>query len=909
MKLNKMREEMIQSFIDCLKKDTIPWHKAWSEVRRPFNATTNAEYRGANLFWLTLRQFEMRYEDPRWCTFKQAQSKGWKIKPGEKGTKVEFWSLYDTEERRKLTRTEANKLSEELTVEEFKGRVKPLASTYTVFNGEQIEGIPEYIEKTYHLNTEELLPRKDTLIKNMEVGFTEGGDSAYYIEQQDTINMPNMNRFESEYDYIATLLHEAAHATGHESRLNRNMEGVFGSTEYAKEELRAEIASAFTAQILRIDYSQNDYMENHEAYVQNWISVLENEPNELFAAIKDAEKISDYLIEKGEFSRQMDIANEENLITKMDSYVAMHRTWIEENPVKKLPIVLNAYGGPGAGKSVACLDVCSALKKAGYTAEYVQEYAKELVYDKNMEMLNGTAKNQFEILKEQTRRVDRLYDQVDFIVTDSPIMLNTIYNRELTPEYASMVHDLNESYLNFSFFIERDASNFEEEGRIHNLQESIEKDTEITDMLQKNEIEYKSYSHEMTEDIVNDAINMFKRYNPEVLRTSEKTADLTNIKFKRENDMYVQNSEQSLFSGADAARFRMALKGRHKSIDMIINDASMPGQLKTDVLAVGKIAMEAINNGTKIEDIVTSSVARIDKEAGIKNAAYTKNLLCNLFSSTRDEYEALKNLPDLWNRQNLVSISDRIADKLVSQQVAPVVTDSKGILRELNTPKQIRNNAENKFYVDKTQFAHALSQRPDIAPVVKCEWSEAEDFEDGKYYTLKEYDDMMRTTDNEFCATREQIKARYDTEEAFYNTTNSEEYRYTGYEKNKYTVDFGDGRTVTERQDIGDDEGGIMEHFKNISSLNVYVNEIKAAIEKDAEYDNFQEMVQEVYRYEQENGIPEDFRTTSEEMEVISHEMLIKQHELISRTQLKDSVTTMEKNMNMARTRFRGIEM
>ena len=84
---------------------------------------------------------------------------------------------------------------------------------------------------------------------------------------------------------------------------------------------------------------------------------------------------------------------------------------------------------------------------------------------------------------------------------------------------------------------------------------------------------------------------------------------------------------------------------------------------------------------------------------------------------------------------------------------------------------------------------------------------------------------------------------------------------------------------------------------------------MKAAIEKDAEYDNFQEMVQEVYRYEQENGIPEDFRTTSEEMEVISHEMLIKQHELISRTQLKDSVTTMEKNMNMARTRFRGIEM
>lgn len=908
MKLNKMREEMIQSFIDCLKKDTIPWHRGWSS-ERPFNAVTNTEYHGANALWLTYNQQAQLYKDPRWCTFKQAQSKGWKIKQGSKGTKIEFWSLYDTEDRRKLTRTEAKQLTDELTAEEFANRVKPVSNTYTVFNGEQIEGIPLYEIRKNVLHLDEFLSGRNKLIENMNVGFKEGGNEAFYSMAEDMIVLPQINQFDNEFEYITTFFHEAGHATGHVSRFNREMPSARGTDIYAREELRAEIASAFAAQTVGIDYTQNKYMENHEAYIQDYINVLENEPNELFAAIKDAEKISDYLIEKGEFSRQMDIANEENLIAKMDSYVAMHRTWIEENPVKKLPIVLNAYGGPGAGKSVACLDVCSALKKAGYTAEYVQEYAKELVYDKNMEMLNGTAKNQFEILKEQTRRVDRLYDQVDFIVTDSPIMLNTIYNRELTPEYVSMVHDLNESYLNFSFFIERDASNFEEEGRIHNLQESIEKDTEITDMLQKNEIEYKSYSHEMTEDIVNDAINMFKRYNPEVLRTSEKTADLTNIKFKRENDMYVQNSEQSLFSGADAARFRMALKGRYKSIDMIINDASMPGQLKTDVLAVGKIAMEAINNGTKIEDIVTSSVARIDKEAGIKNAAYTKNLLCNLFSSTRDEYEALKNLPDLWNRQNLVSISDRIADKLVSQQVAPVVTDSKGILRELNTPKQIRNNAENKFYVDKTQFAHALSQRPDIAPVVKCEWSEAKDFEDGKYYTLKEYDDMMRTTDNEFCATREQIKARYDTEEAFYNTTNSEEYRYTGYEKNKYTVDFGDGRTVTERQDIGDDEGGIMEHFKNISSLNVYVNEIKAAIEKDAEYDNFQEMVQEVYRYEQENGIPEDFRTTSEEMEVISHEMLIKQHELISRTQLKDSVTTMEKNMNMARTRFRGIEM
>ena len=301
MKLNRMREEMINSFIDCLKKDTIPWHRSWSATERPYNAVTNTAYHGANSLWLSYNQFAREFDDPRWCTFKQAQTQGWKIKPGSKGTRVEFWSLYDTEEKRKLTQREAKQLSDELTLEDFKNRVKPISNVYTVFNGEQIDGIPKYEEKTYELNTEELLQKRDTLLKNMNVDFSEGGDEAFYNSSRDRITLPEMNRFESEYAYMATLLHEAGHATGHESRLNRPEANMFGSPEYAKEELRAEIASAFAAQVVGIDYQQNQYMENHEAYVQDWISVLENSPNELFAAIKDAEKISDYLIEKGEF--------------------------------------------------------------------------------------------------------------------------------------------------------------------------------------------------------------------------------------------------------------------------------------------------------------------------------------------------------------------------------------------------------------------------------------------------------------------------------------------------------------------------------------------------------------------------------------------------------------------------------
>lgn len=425
MKLNRMREEMINSFIDCLKKDTIPWHRGWSS-ERPFNAVTNTEYHGANALWLTYNQQAQLYKDPRWCTFKQAQSKGWKIKQGSKGTKIEFWSLYDTEEKRKLTRTEAKQLTDELTAEEFTNRVKPVSNTYTVFNGEQIEGIPLYEIRKNVLHLDEFLYGRNKLIENMKVGLKEGGNEAFYSIAEDMIVLPKINQFDNEFEYITTFFHEAGHATGHVSRFNREMPSARGTDIYAREELRAEIASAFAAQAFGIDYTQNKYMENHEAYIQDYIKVLENEPNELFAAIKDAEKISDYLIEKGEFGleKETEMSRDASFIKNMDTYVALHREYIEEVSQNKQPIVINGYGGPGAGKSTACMEITAALKKEGYNAEYVQEYAKELVYEKDMEMLDGSPEHQYEILKEQTRRMDRLYDQeraLDMFMNDESI--------------------------------------------------------------------------------------------------------------------------------------------------------------------------------------------------------------------------------------------------------------------------------------------------------------------------------------------------------------------------------------------------------------------------------------------------------------------------------------------------------
>lgn len=858
MKLNRMREEMINSFIDCLKKDTIPWHRSWSAKQRPFNAVTNTTYHGVNSLWLSYNQFAREFDDPRWCTFKQAQTQGWKIKPGSKGTRVEFWSLYDTEEKRKLTQREAKQLSDELTLEEFKNRVKPISNVYTVFNGEQIDGIPKYEEKTYELNTEELLQKRDTLLKNMNVDFSEGGDKAFYNPSRDRITLPEMNRFETEYDYMATLLHEAGHATGHISRLNRDMTGVFGSPEYAREELRAEIASAFAAQVVGIDYQQNQYMENHEAYVQDWISVLENSPNELFAAIKDAEKISDYLIEKGEFGLEKpEMSKDASFIKSMDTYVALHREYIEEVSQNKEPIVINGYGGPGAGKSTACMEITAALKKEGYNAEYVQEYAKELVYEKDMEMLDGSPEHQYEILKEQTRRMDRLYDQVDFIVTDSPVMLNTIYNKQLTPEYESLVNELQEEYINYSFFMERDVSNFEEEGRIHNLTESIEKDNEIKDMLQRNEIKYKTYNHENVNEIVNDAIDFYEKINAGKSNEKEVVRDAENIQL----------------TGAEAARFRMAMKGQERALDMFMNDESIPEYIKNDSMAIGKEAEKYFNEGLSIGEVIMNHTQDIDNSCNIFNPAYTKNLLSGLYAKTNEEYRNLKELPNLWNERELVEISEGLAEQLINEQIT--IASGMFALDQVDNPREFQNYKSSKFFVNENVLKNACENSK--VNLVKCEQVETPGFETGKYYTISEYDFISREIDREYTQGNKYLWDRYKTQEKIDNIKNPEEQKYITPKTNKFKLIL-NGKEYSDGIILGEGKGGIVKQM----SGKAFSDEVASAFQKDAQFRTFTDKVKDVYEFENSKGIPKEFRTTTDDMEVINKDMLLTQHELIS---------------------------
>ena len=210
---------------------------------------------------------------------------------------------------------------------------------------------------------------------------------------------------------------------------------------------------------------------------------------------------------------------------------------IPENQHKST-VVINAFGGAGAGKTTACLHIAAELKKRGYVAEYVPEYAKELVWDKNFELLDGSEKNQRIILNEQRKRLDRLIGQVDFVVTDAPLLLNGVYLKETDnkEEYCKkLLEDFN-AYNNFNFVVKRDPANFEQEGRIHTLEESISVDVEVENLLKSNQLFFGKYDHSHLDDVVDNSIKTFQRklsISEAAFATSEenKTKEETEVRF------------------------------------------------------------------------------------------------------------------------------------------------------------------------------------------------------------------------------------------------------------------------------------------------------------------------------------------------------------------------------------------
>lgn len=179
-------------------------------------------------------------------------------------------------------------------------------------------------------------------------------------------------------------------------------------------------------------------------------------------------------------------------------------------------LVINCFAGPGAGKTTAAFYIACELKKRGYVTEYVPEYAKELVWEKNYLLINGSVANQQKLLAEQKRRIDRLNGQVEFVVTDSPLLLNYIYldksvGSEATEKYLKNVLKEHNQYQNFNLIVLRDNKRYEKAGRLQDIEESIKIDNEIKNLLDDCGIYYGKYRHDTLGAIIDNVIKTSDR--------------------------------------------------------------------------------------------------------------------------------------------------------------------------------------------------------------------------------------------------------------------------------------------------------------------------------------------------------------------------------------------------------------
>ena len=310
-KINEYRENLAKTFLSVLEEEQLDWKKGWT-AEKPQNAETGYKYRGINYFYLKLIAKARGYEDNRWASFFQIKNNGWKLQNAKgHGVKVEYWFPYDDEQKKAVTWKELKDVDGRI------GEGYSLRATYTtVFNADLIEGIPEKIKENHKEVDQEQLIEK--IAEGMQVPiYNDGLDQAYYIPGKDEIHLPKKESFFNSYAYNATALHELAHATGHEKRLNREMKGHFGTPEYAYEELIAEMTSCFLSADLQVEQTQ-EHIDNHKAYVQSWIQMIEDKPENLVKAIAQAEKAAVYMDEMAEKEKDKVIEKTEDRTMEVD---------------------------------------------------------------------------------------------------------------------------------------------------------------------------------------------------------------------------------------------------------------------------------------------------------------------------------------------------------------------------------------------------------------------------------------------------------------------------------------------------------------------------------------------------------------------------------------------------------------
>jgi antirestriction protein ArdC len=277
--------EVTARVIAELEAGRLPWVQPWDAAAcgcaMPANAVTRRRYSGINVLILWGAVIEGRYGSQRWLTYRQAQAAGGNVRKGEQGTTVCYADRFTPKDEAERARDE-----------DREARQLAFLKRFTVFNVEQCEGLPERLNEVPELPAEaEILPQVRSLINASGADFRVGGGEAYYSPGGDYVAVPPQAAFGEPINWYRTALHELGHWTGHGSRLDRNQRGMFGGADYAREELVAEMASAFACASLAIRPTVR-----HADYVAAWLAVLREDEKAIFCAASAASKAADYLL-------------------------------------------------------------------------------------------------------------------------------------------------------------------------------------------------------------------------------------------------------------------------------------------------------------------------------------------------------------------------------------------------------------------------------------------------------------------------------------------------------------------------------------------------------------------------------------------------------------------------------------
>lgn len=279
--------EVTARVIAELEQGRLPWAQPWDAAAcgcaMPANAVTGRRYSGINVLILWAAGIEGRYPSQRWLTYRQALAAGGNVRKGERGTTVCYADRFTPRNEQACAQNE-----------DREARQLAFLKRFTVFNVDQCEGLPERLTPEVEgapIDEADRIPEALALIEASGADFRIGGGEAYYSPTGDYIAVPPQLAFHAKINWYRTVLHELGHWTGHRSRLDRDPSGRFGSAAYAREELVAEMASAFTCASLSIRPTVR-----HADYIGSWLAVLHHDERAIFRAASAASKAADYLL-------------------------------------------------------------------------------------------------------------------------------------------------------------------------------------------------------------------------------------------------------------------------------------------------------------------------------------------------------------------------------------------------------------------------------------------------------------------------------------------------------------------------------------------------------------------------------------------------------------------------------------